>query len=77
MNVAKALRRTETTHHALTLLTPDEVAALLRTSKKAIYAMVERGQLPGIIRIGRRLLVREENLLEWLRQKSTPSPESR
>lgn len=74
---AKAVRHTETHLHGPTLLTPSEVAALLRTSKKAIYAMVERGQLPGILRIGRRLLVREDHLLEWLRQKSTPSPESR
>jgi excisionase family DNA binding protein len=51
------------------------VADLLRTSRKAIYAMVERAQLPGVIRIGRRVLVRESDLLHWLRQKSTPSPE--
>ena len=57
------------------LLTPNEVAELLRTSRKAIYAMVERGQLPGIVRIGRRVLVREDALLDWLRQKSTPSLE--
>jgi len=52
------------------LLTPDEVAALLRTSKKAIYAMIERAQLPGVVRLGRRVLVREADLLEWLRQNT-------
>jgi excisionase family DNA binding protein len=52
------------------LLTPDEVAALLRTSRKAIYAMVERGQLPGVVRIGRRVLVLEADLLQWLRQNT-------
>ena len=57
------------------LLTPTEVADLLRTSRKAIYTMVERAQLPGIVRIGRRVLVREDALLDWLRQKSTPSLE--
>ena len=57
------------------LLTPDEVAALLRTSRKAVYAMVERGALPGVTRIGRRVLIRAEVLLDWLRQKSTPSLE--
>jgi excisionase family DNA binding protein len=57
------------------LLTPDEVGALLRTSRKAIYAMAERGALPGMVRIGRRLLFRREILLEWLRQKSAPSLE--
>jgi excisionase family DNA binding protein len=59
------------------LLTPEEVAALLRTSRKAVYAMIERAQLPGVVRIGRRVLVREADLLDWLRQKSTPSLESR
>jgi excisionase family DNA binding protein len=59
------------------LLTPSEVAELLRTTRKPIYSMVERGQLPGIVRIGRRVLVREDALLDWLRQKSTPSLESR
>jgi excisionase family DNA binding protein len=54
-------------------LTADEVATLLRTSRRAIYAMIERLQLPGVIRIGRRVLVREEALLDWLGQKSTPS----
>ena len=58
-----------------TLMTPDEVATLLRTSRRAVYAMVERAQLPGVIRIGRRVLLREADLLDWLRQKSTPSPE--
>ncbi|HVZ23396.1 MAG TPA: helix-turn-helix domain-containing protein [Vicinamibacterales bacterium] len=57
------------------LLTPGEVAELLRTSRKAIYAMVERGQLPGVVRIGRRVLIRDDLLLEWLRQKTTPSLE--
>jgi excisionase family DNA binding protein len=39
-------------------LTVDEAAALLRTSHRAIYIMVERRQLPGITRIGRRVLFR-------------------
>jgi excisionase family DNA binding protein len=58
------------------LLTTEEVAALLRTSRKAIYAMVERGQLPGVIRIGRRVLVYSGDLLHSLDQKRTPSLES-
>lgn len=55
------------------LLTVGEVANLLRTTKPAVYAMVERGQLPGVTRIGRRVLVRSDALLEWLDQKSVPS----
>ena len=56
------------------LLTADEVAALLRTSRKAIYAMAERGLLPGVVRIGRRLLVRRDDLVNWLREGRAPSP---
>ncbi len=55
------------------LLTADETADLLRTSRKAIYVMAERGQLPGVTRIGRRLLVRRDVLLDWLDQKRAPS----
>jgi excisionase family DNA binding protein len=51
------------------LLTVDEAAELLRTSRRAIYAMVERGQLPGVVRIRRRVLVRADDLLHWLDQK--------
>ena len=51
------------------LLTADETAELLRTTRKAIYVMAERGQLPGVTRIGRRLLVRRDSLLDWLNQK--------
>lgn len=56
-----------------TLLTVDETAALLRTSRKAVYAMAERAQLPGVTRIGRRVLVRSRELLHWLDQKSALS----
>ncbi len=57
------------------LLTPAEVADLLRTTRKAVYAMTERGQLPGATRIGRRLLFRRDTLLDWLDQKRAPSLE--
>jgi excisionase family DNA binding protein len=55
------------------LLTVDDAAEVLRTTKRAIYAMVERRQLPGIIRIGRRVLFRGDLLLHWLNQKSASS----
>jgi excisionase family DNA binding protein len=56
------------------LLTVDETAALLRTSRRAIYAMVERGQIPGVIRLQRRLLFRADQLVHWLDQKCAPLP---
>lgn len=57
------------------LLTSGEAADLLRTSRKAIYAMIERRQLPGVVRVGRRVLLRQDVLLSWLGQKSEPSSE--
>jgi excisionase family DNA binding protein len=55
------------------LLTVGEAAELLRTTPRAIYVMVERRQLPGLIRIGRRVLFRADDLLDWLDQKRAPS----
>ena len=57
------------------LFTTGEVAEVLRTSRKAIYSMMERRQLPGAVKIGRRLLFRRDILLNWLDQKSTLSPQ--
>jgi excisionase family DNA binding protein len=56
------------------LLTVSEVAVALRTSRKAVYAMAERAQLPGVTRIGRRLLIRLDDLLSWLDERRAASP---
>jgi excisionase family DNA binding protein len=57
------------------LLTVDEAATLLRTTRRAVYAMIERRHLPGVIRIRRRVLFRADDLLHSLDQKRAPSPE--
>jgi len=54
-------------------LTADDAAALLRTSRKAIYVMIERRQLPGVSRIGRRVLIRTETLVHFIDQQGTSS----
>jgi len=51
------------------LLTVHDVAALLRTTPKAIYIMVERQQISGVVRIGKRLLFRRDDVLRWLAEK--------
>ena len=56
------------------LLTATDVANLLRTTRRSIYAMAGRGQLPGITRIGRRLLFRRDDLLPWLDERRASSP---
>ena len=57
------------------LLTAEEAATLLRTTRRAIYVMVDRRRIPGVTRIGRRILIRSDGLLDWLDQKRAPSPE--
>ena len=58
------------------LLTVEDVAKLLRKSPKAIYTMVERGQVPGVFRpTPRQLRFRRDELLHWIRQGRVPTPE--
>ena len=57
------------------LATVSDVATWLRTSPKAIYAMVERDQLPGVIRIRRRILFDRARLLQWLDKRRAVSSE--
>ena len=60
---------------AAMFLTVVEVAGILRTTPKAIYSMIERGQLPGVRRIGRRVLVKRADLLDFVDHNSAPSPQ--
>ena len=55
------------------LLTVAEVATVLRTTREAVYKLVERGQLPGVIRLRKRVLVERESLVHWVHQNRTPS----
>ncbi len=57
------------------LVSIPEVAEWLRTTPKAIYNMIARGQLPPPIRVGRRLLFEREKLLRWLEERRALSPQ--
>ncbi len=52
------------------LLTADELAELLRTSRPVVYEMASLGQIPGVIRIGRRVRFRRDSILRWLKESS-------
>jgi excisionase family DNA binding protein len=54
-------------------LTASDAATILRTSRKAVYAMIERRQLPGVKKLGRRVLIRSQDLVSWLDQQGAPS----
>jgi excisionase family DNA binding protein len=59
------------------LLTVDEVAAAyLRTTRKGVWRMVQRGRIPSavVVRVGRRVLFRRDRLVRWLSENGAPSP---
>jgi len=47
-------------------MTVDEIARHLNIGRRAVYAMLERGILPGI-RLGQRWLITRHAYLEWER----------
>ncbi|MBK8262568.1 MAG: helix-turn-helix domain-containing protein [Nannocystis sp.] len=55
-------------------MTPDELAELLRCSRRTVYDRVDKGELPGSLRIGRRLYFMREivlgSLLEGTERRS-------
>jgi excisionase family DNA binding protein len=56
-------------------VTADELAEILRTTRISIYAKASRGQLPGVVRIGRRILFSRDALIHFLDQNRAPSPQ--
>jgi excisionase family DNA binding protein len=53
----------------ITLLRLDQVADLLGIGRTTAYAMAAKGDLP-VVRVGRQIRVRPEDLEEWLRALS-------
>ena len=58
------------------LLTVPQVARLLGMSSKAIYHRAERGQLPGVVRVGRSLRFRRAELVGSLSEGRGLSPKA-
>ena len=52
------------------LMTADELAGWLHCSRRAVYDRVYRGQLPGMVRVGRRLYFLRESVVAFLREGS-------
>ena len=48
------------------LLTVEQVAKWLDRTPKAIYALVYRGKIPGVRRIGKRIYFLQKILLSWI-----------
>ena len=51
------------------LLTVDEVAELLRTTRKGVYGLIYRGAFPGVIRLPGRILIDRAELLDFVSKR--------
>lgn len=54
------------------LLTVEEAAELLRITPKAAYHRIARGQMPGVVRDGRRVRVLRDVLIKSLTRRVQP-----
>jgi len=50
----------------------NEMASLLGVNRKTVYEAAEKGQIPGTLRLGRRLLFARNTVLTWLGARSAP-----
>ena len=48
------------------VMTVDEVARLLRVNPKTVYEAVDRGEIPGVRRVGRVIRMSRDVVLRWL-----------
>lgn len=48
------------------VLTVDELAALLRVNRKTVYDALSRSEIPGARRVGGRYRIHRDAVLEWL-----------
>jgi len=51
-----------------TVLKVDELAELLRLSRNTVYESIQRGEIPGVRRVGRCIVISRDAVLDWLSQ---------
>lgn len=71
---ANATPRVEAGPRDRPLMTVPELAEFFGKAPQAIYKMLERHQIAGVTRVGRRLYVRRADLLRSLAEGRVPSP---
>jgi len=59
------------------VLTPDDLATLLRIRKRAVLDAIQRGELPGVRRVGRRIRADRDTVLRWLADGHGQAPKTR
>lgn len=56
------------------LLNIDEVAKIIRTTRKGVYALIAKGGIGGVVRLGRRVLIDSYELQAWLDEQRVKQP---
>lgn len=59
------------------VVTADELATLLRLDRKTVYAMIKRGEIPGVRRFGRAVRIHVATVLQWFADGQGQAPRSR
>lgn len=62
------------THEQPLLLRGEQAAILINMGRSKTMAMMAAGQLPGVVRIGRRLLISRAALERWVREQAGEVP---
>lgn len=50
------------------VLTVPELARLLRIGRNSAYEAIQRGEIPGVIRVGRSIRVSRATVVRWISQ---------
>lgn len=56
------------------LLRPNEAAEVLGIGRTRTYELLARGDLPGVVRIGKSVRISAESLRDWVRQQAASQP---
>ena len=59
-----------TLDHMPSFMTVEELAALMRVDRKTLYLAIERGEVPGVARLGRNIRIRRRVVADWLGGKA-------
>ena len=55
------------------LITVEELAHLMRVNRKTIYEMVQHGDIPGVVRLGRVIRFCRDAVVNWMRGNGGPA----
>jgi excisionase family DNA binding protein len=58
------------------VLTPEELAQMLRVRRRSVYEAISRGDIPGVRRIGRKVRIDRDSVLAWMADGHGRAPRS-